>query len=146
MSVSETFWQEETPPRMSATNRQKTDPEITIKIEFLNSNSDQAFKKHVLILQLITAMESHDLKVLNKRSEILKDSSIHALNEDLIYKNHFNINVKCANEKNAIPKSVIIHKIHDDDTIQTLKKDLKVINYLRNNGIHISTHNWKEEE
>jgi hypothetical protein len=146
MSVSESFWQEDTPPRMSATKRQKTDPEITIKIEFLNSNSEQAFKKHVVLLQMIIAMTSHDIKVLNKRSKILKDSAIQALNKDLIHKNHFNINVKYANDKTANPKSVSVHKICGIDTIQTLKKDPKVMNYLRNNGIHISTHNWKEEE
>jgi hypothetical protein len=146
MSVSEIFWQEETPPRMSATKRQKTDPEITIKIQYLNSNSDQAFKKHVVLLQMITAMASHDIKDLNKKSKILKDSAILALYEDLIYKNHFNIYVKHANDKTADPKSVNVHKIHGIDTIQTLKKDPKVMKYLHNNGIHISTHNRKEEE
>jgi hypothetical protein len=95
---------------------------------------------------MIIALASHDIKVLNKRREILKDSAIKVLNEDLIHKNHFNIDVKYANDITANPKSVIVHKIRGMDTIQTLKRDPKVINYLRNNIIHISTHNWKEEE
>jgi hypothetical protein len=110
------------------------------------NHSEQAFKKHVVLLQMIIAIASHDIKVLNKKSEIIKDSEIQALNEDLIHINHFNINVKYSNDKTANPKSVIVHKICGIDTIQTLKKDPKVMNYLCNNSIHISTHNWKEEE
>jgi hypothetical protein len=126
---------------MSSTKRQKTDPEIMIKIECLNLTSDQSFKKYVVLLHIITAMVSHGIKVLNKRSDILKDSSIQALNEELIYKNHFNINVKYANDKNSNPKSVC-----GIDNIQTLKKDQKAMNYLLSNEIHNSIHNWKEEE
>jgi hypothetical protein len=84
MSVSENFWLEETSLKMSSSKRQKTDPEIMIKIECLDSTSDQSFKKHVVLLQMITAMASYDVKVLNKKSEILEDSSILALNEELI--------------------------------------------------------------
>jgi hypothetical protein len=35
----------ETPPRSSATKRQKTDPEIIMKVECLNSSFSEAFKK-----------------------------------------------------------------------------------------------------
>jgi hypothetical protein len=86
MSLSENLWSVETPPRSSATKRQKTDPEIIMKVECLNSSFSEAFKKHVIFLQKITAISSHDIKVLNKRSKVLKDSSLQALTNKHVYK------------------------------------------------------------
>jgi hypothetical protein len=89
----------ETPPRSSATKRQKTVPEIIIKIECLNSSFSDAFEKHFIFLHKITAISSHDIKVLNKRSKVFKNSSLQALTDEPVYKNHFNIHVKETNDK-----------------------------------------------
>jgi hypothetical protein len=83
------------------------------------------------------------------RSEVLKDSSLQALTDEHVYKNHFNIHIKETNDrnnKNTNQRSIIIHKVRGIDTIQSLKAEPKIMEYLRSNNIHISIHNWKEEE
>jgi PIN domain nuclease of toxin-antitoxin system len=65
-----------------------------IKTECLEKSPNVAYKKHVSFLQKISALTTYDIKILNKRDKVQKESAIQALVDKQIYKNQFNINKK----------------------------------------------------
>jgi hypothetical protein len=137
----------ETPPRVFSPKRQKMEPEITIKIEYFLDNVNKDHFHHVSLLQIIFNSSNNDAKILNKRGKVLKENTILALSDAQIYQNHYTINKKTVeNLNNQKTKVVINHRIRGVNNIQSIKKDSKVMDYLKHNNIRISKHNWQEEE
>jgi hypothetical protein len=102
---------------------------------------------HVFLLQTITTALNNEVKVINKRGEILKESAIPALADEKIYANHYTVNSKTTGPQNNQKDIVIvIHRLRGISTVATLKKDTKIMEYLRNHNVRITTHDWKEDE
>ena len=147
MAKSDNSWSIETPPRIFSPKRQKTEAEITLKIQYNVSPGKQNHILHVLLLQTIVSATTNDVKVLNKRGEILKESVIPALIDDQIYSNHYTSNSKTPKSN---PKHngtvIIIHCFRGFSSVGNLKREPKIMEFLRSNKIHITNHEWKEDE
>jgi hypothetical protein len=123
------------------------EPEITVKIEYHLDNVNKEHHHHVSILQIIFNSPTNYAKILNKRGEVLKEGTIIALCDAQIYQNHHTINKKTIGKAdNQKIKIVINHRIRGVNNIQSIKKDLKLMDYLKHNNIRISKHNRQEEE
>jgi ABC-type bacteriocin/lantibiotic exporter with double-glycine peptidase domain len=60
-----------------------------------------------------------------------------------------NIQVKETNDRNnktTNQRNIVIHKVRGIETIQYLKAEPKIMEYIQSNNIHVAIHNWKEEE
>jgi hypothetical protein len=147
MSLNDDLWSVETPPRVFSPKRQKMEPEITIKIEYFLDKVNKEHFLHVSILQIIFNSSTNDAKILNKRGKVLNEGAILALCDTQIYQNHYNINMKTTGKfDNQKTKIIINHRIRGLTSIQSIKKDPKLMEYLKHNNILISKHNWREEE
>jgi hypothetical protein len=147
MSLNDNLWSVETPPRVFSPKRQKMEPEVTVKIEYYLNNVNKDHHHHVSILQIILNFPTNDAKILNKRGKVLKEGAILALCDAQIHQNHYTINKKTEGKfNNQKTKVVINHWIRGVNNIQFIKKDLKLMDYLKHNNIRISKHNWQEEE
>jgi hypothetical protein len=123
------------------------EPEITIKIEYFLDNVNKDHFNHVSLLQIIVNSPTNDAKILNKRGEVLIENAILALCDGQIYQNHYTINKKTVgNFNNQKTKVVINHRIRGLNFIQSIKKDSKLMDFLKHNNIRISKHNWQEED
>jgi hypothetical protein len=131
MSLIDYLWYVDTPPRVFSPKRQKMEPEITIKIEYFLDNVNKDHFHHVSLLQIIFNSPTNDVKILNKRGEVLKQISILALCDAQIYQNHYTINKKAVgNFNNQKTKVVVNHRIRGLNNIQSIKKDSKLMDYL----------------
>jgi hypothetical protein len=118
------------------------EPEITIKIKYFLDNVNKHHFHHVSLLQIIFNSPTNDAKILNKRGEVLKENAILALCDAQIHQNHYTINKKTVGKlNNQKIKVVINHRIRGVNKIQSIKKDSKLMDYLKHNNIRISKHN-----
>ena len=102
---------------------------------------------HVFLLQTILNTMGDDVKALNQRGQVLKASVFPALTEEAVYNNHFNLHVaKKRTSDGPKEKITIIHRFRGISNIGILKKNTKVMEFLRTNRIIISKHEWQEEE
>lgn len=147
MTTYDDNWSIETPPRIFSPKRQKTEPEIVIKIQYVANQDTPKHMTHVFLLQTIATALNNDVKVINRRGEILKDSVIPALADEKIYTNHYAHNSKQVGSKNNQKELIIIiHRLRGISTISSLKKDHKIMEYLQNHNVRINAHDWKEDE
>jgi hypothetical protein len=147
MTSSDDNWSIATPPRIFSPKRQKTEPEITIKIQYEVKPGSSAHTPHVFLLQTIMTAMGNDIKILNKRGEILKESVIPALSDMMVYSNHYTSNIKSSktNSTGSI-KAIVIHRIRGIYKVSHLKKDPKIMEFLRTHKVLVHQHDWKEEE
>jgi hypothetical protein len=142
MSLNNNLLSVETRPRIFSPKRQKMEPEITIKIEYFLDNFNKDHFHHVSLLQIIFNSSTNDAKILIKRSKVLKENSILVLSDAQIYQNHYIINKRTVGRfNNQKTKVVINHRIRGVNNIQSIKKDFKLMDYLKHNNIRISKHN-----
>jgi hypothetical protein len=147
MSLNDDLWNVETPPKVFSPKRQKMESEVTVKIKYYFDNVNKDHHHHVSILQIVLNSATNDAKILNKRGEVLKEGAILALCDAQIHQNHYTINKKTIGKfDNQKTKVVINHRIRGVNNIQSIKKDSKLMDYLKHNNIRISKHNWQEEE
>ena len=140
-------WSIATPPRLFSPKRQKTESEIAVKIEFMEVPKRHHHMSHVFLLQTILNTMGDDVKALNQRGQVLKASVFPALTEEAVYNNHFNLHVaKKRTSDGPKEKITIIHRFRGISNIGILKKNTKVMEFLRTNRITISKHEWQEEE
>ena len=76
MSKMDDEWSVETSPIGYTSKHQKTDPNIKIKLTYPKQEGRDDHILHVLLLQTIMAVNTFDLRVLNKRGEALKEASV----------------------------------------------------------------------
>jgi hypothetical protein len=69
-------WSVETTPRGYTPKRQKTDPDIKIKLTYPKHEDRDDNILHVLLLQTIMAVNTLDLRVLKKKGEVLKEAAV----------------------------------------------------------------------
>jgi hypothetical protein len=125
ISLKYDLWSVETPPRVLSPKRQKTEQEITIKIEYFLDNINKDHHHYVSILQIIFNSPTNDAKILNKRSKVLKENAILALCDAQIHQNHYTINKKTVGKlNNQKTKVVINHRIRGVNNIQSINKTL----------------------
>jgi hypothetical protein len=147
MAKTDDSWSIETPPRIFSPKRQKTEPEVSMKIQYKVSSGKENHILHVLLLQAIVSASSNDVKVLNKRGEILKESVIPALIDEKIYANHYVSNIKTPRFNSKSDRNVItIHRFRGFSSVNILKREPKIMEFLRTNNVHISKHEWQEED
>ena len=147
MSKMDDEWSVETPPRQFTPKRQKTDPEMKIKLTYPQQKGREDHVLHVLFLQTIMSVNNVDLRVLNKRGEALKEAAVADLTKEEFYKNHFNSKIKITNNNNEKKgKIVVIHRIRGISTERTLKQEKKVLDFLKQHSMHLSQHDWQEDE
>jgi hypothetical protein len=147
ISLNNDLWSVETPPSVFSPKRQKMEPEVTIKIEYFLDYVNKDHFHHVSLLQILFNSPTNDAKILNKLGEVLKENAILALCDAQIHQNHYTINKKTVGKfNNQKTKVVINHRIRGVNNIQSIKKDSKLMDYLKHNNIRISKHNWQEEE
>ena len=103
---------------------------------------------HVLFLQTIMSSNNVDIRVLNKRGEALKESAVADLTKAAFYQNHFNARIKKFGGSNNIQKGkvVVIHRIRGIMKEGVLKLDKKVLDFLKHHSMHLTRHDWLEEE
>jgi hypothetical protein len=123
------------------------EPEVTVKIEYYLDNVNKDHHHHVSMIQIILDSPTNNAKILNKRGKVLKEGAILALCDAQIHQNHYTIKKKIVEKfNNQKTKVVINHRIRGVNNIQSIKKDSKLMDYLKHNNIRISKHNWQEEE
>ena len=147
MSKMDDEWSVETPPRRYTPKRQKTDPEVKIKLTYPQQEGREDHILHVLFLQTIMSVNNVDMRVLNKRGEALKEAAVADLTTEAFHKNHFNTKVKVTgNFENKKGKVVVIHRIRGIHTDSILKQEKKVLDFLKQHSMHLSQHDWQEDE
>jgi hypothetical protein len=111
MSKMDDEWYVETPPRRYTPKRQKTDPEVQIKLIYPQQDGRENHMLHVLYLQTIMLSNNVNIRVLNKREEAVKESEVADLTKAAFYQNHFNARIKefGGPNKNQRGKVVVIH-------------------------------------
>jgi hypothetical protein len=140
-------WSIQTPPRMFSPKRQKIEAELVVKIAFKEVADRAHHMTHVFFLQTVLNTMGEEVKALNQRGQVLKASVFPALSEEAVYKNHFILNEKSKKyEDNRKTVFTVIHQFRGVNHIKAFKKNPKVMAYLRENKIHISNHEWKEED
>jgi len=145
--MSNDEWSIATPPRLFSPKRQKIESEIAVKIEFMEVPQRPHHMSHVFLLQTILNTMGDDVKALNQRGQLLKASVFPALAEEAVYNNHFNLHVtNKRSSEGPKEKITIIHRFRGISNIKILKKNTKVMEFLRSNRIIITKHEWQEEE
>ena len=138
---------EATPPRRYTPKRQKTDPEVKVKITYQKNSNREDHMLHVLMMQAIIAAMEVDIKMVNKRGEALKEQAVADLTNSAFHSNHFNIKYKyTGNRKDRAAKIVIVHRIRGINSERDLKKDKRIMDFLRQHSIHLTKHEWLEED
>ena len=148
MSKMDDEWSIETPPKGFTPKRQKIDPEVQIKLTYPKQEGREDHMLHVLFLQTIMSSNHVDIRVLNKRGEALKESAVAVFTKSAFYQNHFNARIKTIKDQNDNKqgKIVVIHRIRGISKEGTLKQDKKVLAFLKQHSIHLTRHDWLEEE
>jgi hypothetical protein len=147
MASSDDNWSIATPPRIFSPKRQKTEPEITIKVQYEVKPGSSAHLPHVFLMQTIMTAMGNDIKILNKRGEILKESVIPALSDMMVYSNHYTSNTKTnKTNSNVSIKAIVIHRIRGIHKVSHLKKDPKIMDFLQAHKVQVHQHDWKEDE
>lgn len=140
-------WSVATPPRLFSPKRQKIEAEFAVKIEFLGDPKGAHYMSHVFLLQTILNTMGDEVKALNQRGQILKASVLPALSEEAVYKNHFTVNVMNKRSNEGLKEKVtIIHRFRGVSNMKVLKKNPKVMDFLRTNRIMMTKHEWQEED
>ena len=83
-SKPEDAWSIKTPPRLLSPKRQKTASEIIMKIEYPVKKETSDHTLHVFLLQILSTSLEGDVRILNKRGELLKESVIPALTDLIV--------------------------------------------------------------
>jgi hypothetical protein len=112
-------WSVDTPPSRHTPKRQKTNDEIKIKISYPKTPSREDHVLHIMLLQVILSTNDTNIKVINKRGEALKESTMVDLTNEAFHKNHFNLKHKhTGNRDDCQSKVVIIHQIRGITSVQ----------------------------
>ena len=120
---------------------------MKIKLTYPQQKGRDDHILHVLFLQTIMSVNTVDMRVLNKRGEALKEAAVADLTKEVFYKNHFNSKIKFSgNNNDKKGKIVVIHRIRGISTDRTLKQEKKVIDFLKQHSMHLSQHDWQEDE
>jgi hypothetical protein len=147
MSKHDDEWSINTPPRKYTPKRQKIDTDLKIKISYPKQLTREDHVLHVLFMQALMSVNDNDIKVLNKRGEALKESAIADLMNANFHKNHFNVNLKYSGSRdNRKSKLVIVHRIRGFPSIGSIKKESKVMEFLKLHSAQITSHEWLEED
>lgn len=147
MSKLDDDWSVDTPPSRHTPKRQKTNDEIKIKISYPKTPSREDHVLHIMLLQVILSTNDTNIKVINKRGEALKESTMVDLTNEAFHKNHFNLKYKyTGNRDDRQSKVVIIHRIRGITSERNLKKDRKVMQFLRQHSIQLTSHEWTEDD
>jgi hypothetical protein len=62
-----------------------------MKVEYFGDEVKQDHLKHVFLLQLLANIQDTEIKVINNKAQLLKESIIHVLCDPAIHNNHFNV-------------------------------------------------------
>ena len=147
MSKLDDDWSINTPPRKHTPKRQKLDTDLKIKLSYPKQSTRDDHTLHVLFMQAIMSVNDHDIKVLNKRGEALKESAIADLMNASFHKNHFNTNLKYTGSRDdRKAKIVIVHRIRGFSSVGNMKKENKVMDFLKLHSAQITSHEWLEED
>jgi hypothetical protein len=120
---------------------------VKIKLTYPQQEGREDHILHVLFLQTILLVDNVDLRILNKRGEALKEAAVADLTPEAFYKNHFNAKVKLSgNYANKKGKIVVVHRIRGIATEGVLKQERKVLDFLKHHSMHLTQHDWQEDE
>ena len=120
--------------------------ELTIRFEFQPKNTDAAKKCAIvhthLLLELQIAFEE-DVKIFNnKNKELPKIDPIH-WNSPAIHQRNFVIHCKPGTQRRK-SKYVILHRIHTNQSLSTIKNYHTIAALLKNNDCWLKNHDWDE--
>jgi hypothetical protein len=147
MSMMDDEWSVETPPRRFTPNSQKTDPEVKIKLTYPQQEGREDHILHVFFLQTILLVNNVNLRILNKRGNAQKETAVADLTPEVFYKNHLNAKVKLSgNYAKKKGEIVVVHRIRGIATEGVLKKERKVLDFLKHHSMHLTQHDWQEDE
>lgn len=147
MSKHDDEWSIQTPPRMFSPKRQKIDTETVLKFTMKKDENQPSHVLHVMLLQIIASITEGEVKILNKRGEVLKESALPTLMNEAVHKNHFDAQVKFRGSKDKrTVTSILAHRFRGVTNDGILKKDKKVMDFLKTHDIQMTTHHWKEED
>jgi hypothetical protein len=125
-----------TPPILHSPKRLKRENEFIMKVAYFGEEGKQDHLKHVFLLQLLANIQDTEIKVINNKGQLLKESVIPALCDPAIHNNHFNIIDAETNYKGTRGKKLtILHCVCSANDDRILKKDAKVMDYLKQNKI-----------
>jgi hypothetical protein len=100
-----------------------------------------------MLLQTILSTNDSTIKALNKRGEALKESTMVDLTNEAFHRNHFNLKYKyTGNRDDRHQKIVVIHQIRGITSKRNLKKDRKVMDFLRQHSIQLTNHECTEDD
>jgi hypothetical protein len=120
---------------------------LFIRITFcLPVETEHPHERHVDLLKFLMQVNGPQLVVYNKRHKILRASAIEALGNTQMHQNHFNINsIQIGRKKDGVLYTVI-QELQTQHSVETLKKQPGVLDFLKTQKIKIYHHKWKPEE
>jgi hypothetical protein len=147
MSFADDDLSTSTPPILHSPKRLKRENEFIMKVEYFGEEGKQDHLKHVFLLQLLANIQDAKIKVTNNKGQLLKESVIPALCDPAIHNHHFNVIDAETNYKGTRGKKLtILHRVCGTNDDRILKKDAKVMDYLKQNKIRMNKHMWNEDE
>jgi hypothetical protein len=136
-----------TPPILHFPKRLKRENEFIMKVEYFGKEGKQDHFTHVFLLQLLANNQDNELMVIKNKGQLLKESVIPGLCNPAVHNNHINIIDKVTNYKRTRGKKLtILHQIRGTNDIRTLKKDAKIMEYLKQNKIRVYKHMYNQDE
>jgi hypothetical protein len=122
--------------------------EFLLKITYVQSNdATLVHNHHVTFLQFLTNQGGGNIKIYNKRNELLKPVAISALYEESVYKNHFDGHSSDKKIKGMQQKlTTVIQRVHSSFTLNQIKKMTGMMDFLRTNNIRIVEHQWSQDD
>jgi hypothetical protein len=136
MALSEDIWSVETPTKIFFPQRQKTETEITMKIEYSNEPKIEAFIKNIFRFQNIAVKITNDVKI----QEFLKKLSSQYSEKKQIKQSLLSQQQTNQRQEGNSLKSIMINCIRGFEKIKTLKQDKKIIEYIKLHNIQFNTH------
>jgi hypothetical protein len=135
--------------RISNTHRPKTieNTARTVKITFTTQQGDDtAYLKHVELLQKL--QEAHHLiqNIYNKRHESLKSSAVADLTNVAIYRNHFDLHQVKLGKTDDKVLNIIVQEYTSNFKLNDIKRQMDLINFLKNHNMKMVDHEWKPED
>jgi hypothetical protein len=148
MSKVDGVWSIATLPRGYTPKRQKTDPEVQIRLTYPQQEGMEDHMLHVLFLQTIMLSNQVSIRVLNKSGEALKEFAVANITKAAFYQNHFNPRIIADKGRieNKKGKVIIIHCICGIDNIGIIKKDKRGMTFLKQNLMPLMRHDWLEDD
>jgi hypothetical protein len=120
-----------TPPILHSPKQLKRENEFIMKVEYFGEEGKHNHLKNVFLLQLLANIHDTEIKVINNKGQLLKESIIPALCDPAIHNNHFNVIDTETNYRGTRGKKLtILHQICGANDDRTLKKDAKIVDYL----------------